>query len=417
MTRCLSRAAALAALLAAGLLRADERRFIPLFDADLRGGFSKLNRGPFSWAGIGTVLGLPAYKVTATGMLLPIYAFDGSVNDKTIEVAETGGVFFVQHQVHSGSLGWKQQLGEGLDAKLSFDGAYALNRETPSEKVGKGLYDYYDLGGRAVVTYKAAYDGRPMPLSGSLKVYQRYYPNFEGLAQKNRAELAATDPAAAALVGDLEKHPKDYLGVEVGASQAMTASFGRLSAGYTGALKKYSDSYLKSDQGLLLTTAKRLDFLHRLILGWGLGAPSGWSYGVQLDARFNQSNSTNYEVQQKFHPFIPHFNQFGSLQAAPWTEWAFGEGPLHPRLRLTEITMVRAYTDRFRQNDKGEYINGKQREFEYLLDVRVWYPFTKWLGATAGVTGGLDRSNNHFEQLARYNYETLVVTAGLTVSF
>jgi len=404
--------------LAAAGARADGSRFIPVFDMDLRGGFDKLNRGPFSGAAIGTVLALPAYKVSASGILLPIYAFDGSVNDKNVEVAETGGVLFVQHQVHAGSLGYKQGLGDAVDAKVSFDSAYALNRETPSETVGKGLYDYYDLGGRAVLTWKRSDADGPAPLTGSLKVYERTYPNFMSLAQKNKATLEQTDPAAAAAIGDKEQHPKDYLGVEAGVNQLVQLLGGRVQAGYTAAVKMYGDSYLRSDQGLLLGSDKRQDLLHRVVLGWSGGLPGGWSYGAQLDARFNQSNNTYYEVNQKLHPFTPHFNQFGSAQLGPWSEWALGggSGP-HPRIRITELSMIRWYTDRFKQDGQGMYVSGKQLEFEHILSVQAWFPLARRLGASVGVDGGIDRANNHFEQFIRYNYETLVMSAGLTLSF
>src|SRR6185503_4236263 len=179
-----------------------------------------------------------------------------------------------------------------------------------------------------------------------------------------------------------EKHPKDYLGVEVGASHPMYLGAWKLRAGYTAAYKAYSDSFLRTNQGAI-TPTKRADLLHRLELGGASGAPAGWTYGADLDGRFNASNSTVYDVNQPVRPYITHFNQFVSGQLAPWSAWALPFGAeLHPKVRVTGLSMVRWYTNRFRQNDRGEYQGAKQLELEYGLDVRGWYPFAKWISAT-----------------------------------
>lgn len=401
-------------------VRADGGRFIPIFDADIRGGITKLNRGPFTGAGIGTVIAMPAYKVSDSGMVMPIYLFDGSVYNRTVDIAETDSVLFVSRQTHTASLGYRQGLTDRIDSKLAAEGTYALNRETPSERIGKGLYDYFDLGGRGTVTWKLDQEGRPAPLNASLRVYERRYPNYESLASKNSAFLNAVNSDAAAEIGDKEKRPKDYLGFEAGANQGRwLGAAGRIRLGYTAALKLYHDSYVHTTQDQL-TGTKRTDLLQRVETGIALGDPSGFGYGADLDGRFNDSNSTHFEAakSQINHPYIPHFNQFGSAALSPWAGWTLPWGTeLHPRVRITGTTMALFYTDRNRQDAQGTYINGKERDFEYGLDVRGWYPIRKWLSATAGVTGLIDRSNNHYELFTKYSYEVMVASAGVSLSF
>ena len=390
-----------------------ETKVVTVLDADLRGGYTRIRHGQGTSGAVGSVFVLPAIQFTGQRSLLPIYTFNGFLYDRLVEES----ALFQVRQVHAGSLGFKQGLSESFSAKLSFEGTYALNQETRDEKLGNGLYDYYDLGGRGALTYGRVQHGHRAPLSASFKVYQRRYPNFESLAAENQKFLIQEDPAAAAALATKEKKPKDYLAYELGSDATwwLTPRM-RLNAGYSAALAFYEDRFLRTSQGEISDT-KRLDHIHQLNGRLLVVHSRSWQYGVGIRNLFFASNDSRYDADQPVTPFMPRFYQHYSVAMTPFVTWVLPfERELKPRVRMSAGVLGRFFSHRLAQEGDGVFKNNKQHEQEYSLGLTGWYPLTKEFSLATGVYGRVARSNTRFEQFIPYNYELLTITGGITLS-
>ncbi|MEK7475575.1 MAG: hypothetical protein AAB152_08065 [Candidatus Coatesbacteria bacterium] len=392
---------------------AAEKGFVPVLQADLRGAVAAVRHGKTTGGAVGSVLVLPAYRLASGDTILPIYIFDGSLYDKVVEEA----IFYQMKQVHALSLGYKHRFGAALSGKVAAEGAYAFTRESRNENFRKGLYNYRDVGGRAVVSLDRRDGDRPAPLSVSLRGYDRRYPNYASLAARGQALLEKTNPAAVTAIAGREKKPKDYQGAELSldAVQWLGEKI-RAQASYDVGARRYRDRYPRTDQGLI-SDRKRFDQMHRLSAGVAAGF-GDFVIGLDAGGLLNLSNDSIYDPAQVLHAFLPHYFQFWSVSVSPSILWALPVArALKPRVRLSVGGLVRGYPYRFRQDSGGAYLDGKQRDQEMSVDLRGWYPFVKWLSATAGMSVRVDRSNNKFEQFLKNNYELFVVNAGVTITY
>jgi hypothetical protein len=387
--------------------------FTPAIQADLRGAAAAVRHGKTTGGAVGSALVLPAWRLASGDTILPIYIFDGSIYDKVVEEA----VFYQMKQVHALSLGYKHRFGAAWSGKLAAEGDYAFTKESRNENFRKGLYNFRDLGGRAVLSLDRRDGDRPAPLSASLRGYDRRYPNYVSLAARGQALLEKTNPAAVTAIAGREKRPKDYQGAELGldAVQWLGEKI-RAQASYDVGARRYRDRFPRTDQGLI-SDRHRFDQMHRFSAGVAAGI-GDFVIGLDAASMLNLSNDSIYDPAQIVHAFLPHYFQFWSASVSPSVLWALPVArELKPRVRLSVGGLVRGYPYRFRQDAGGAYLDGKQQDQEMSVDLRGWYPFVKWLSATAGMSVRVDRSNNKFEQFLKNNYELFVANAGVTITY
>lgn len=389
-------------------------RFVPLADADIRGGYTTVRHGKGAWGLTGNVLLLPAYQLTDRGVIIPIYAFSGALADRVVEES----ILFTQRQIHMLSLGYKQGFADDFDFKLSSEATYALTQETKDEKMGRGLYDYRDFGGREVITWKHKRDGRDEPVQSSIKIYRRSYPFFLSLADENKQFLASVNPTASRTIGDKEKRPKDFLGTDFelsGVRWLARELRGKLE--YNLSLRSYEDRYLRNNQGAI-SDNKRLDTVHRMEAKFDWLGLRSFPMWTSLEGMFFGSSGNYYDPAQEKHGYIPRFYQFIMTTWRTRMTWdlPFGE-KLHPSVYAGTGIGLQSYTDRVVQDQYG--VNGDDTQLDqiYSLDLGGNYPIFKWLGVVAGVSGSVVRSNNKYEQYIKYSYELLTASLGVTLRY
>jgi len=388
--------------------------FMPIADVNLAGAYAT-ERGHRDSAGmVGNILVLPALRVSPTMTLLPIYTFDGSLYDQVIEE----DVLYLSRQVHALSLGARQNFGQGVSGRASVDAAYALTKESRSETIGNGLYDYYDVGGRTGWTIDRTEDGRQAPVSAGMRVYDRHYPEFGARAQANRDLLLRTDPAAAAALSDRELNPKDYLGYEwsLAGSHWFGASV-RTTLMYQGGLREYTDRYLRTDQGLITFTLRQ-DQTQRVLLG-GQVRGGALTYALDSEWIYNGSNQSIYDASQPVTGYIPHYYQYESAALTPSVAWRlpFGEEGLEPAARLGVTGLLRTYPYRLAQDSQGVYTLSRQHDRELDVALSGAYPLSKRFKLTLAVTERFAASNNHFERYIQYGYTLFTGAAGVSFTY
>jgi len=390
-------------------------RLIPIANADLRAGWTTVKNGKGARGLTGSAMALPAIQLPGKGgIILPIYAFSGSVSDRVVEES----ILFSSRQTHMLSLGYKNTITGNWEGKISGDGAWAITKETFSEKFGKGLYDYRDLGGRASVAWKPKREGKEEPVTLGFRYFKRAYPNFKSLASENQAFLMQVNPSAAAAIADKEKHPKDFSGMEIdaGAERWLIETL-KGSLGYTLALHPYADRYLRSDQGLI-TDKKRADAIHRVEtrFDWlGLEKTDIWT---SIDYLYFGSTGNNYDPSQPDYAYTPHFYQFSDLtwRVGGTYQLPFGES-LHPSVNTSLGAGLRNYSSRHAQDANGVNLKPKQSESTLSADLGVNWPINKWLGVVGGLGGEMVKSNNKFTRYLKYSYNLASVSLGLTAKY
>lgn len=395
---------------------ASARRFVPIVEADVRGALGKMSSDRWNGGVVGSVFALPAYRVADRTTLLPIYAFAGGMLNQPVEVEDV--LFLQMQQTHSLSLGVKQGLAGRLDGRLSVEGGWTITRETRGETFGHGLYDYRDFGGRGSVTWDPGLSGRRSPVAATVRLYERWYPNYGSLATEDAQNLITESPALLAELGGREQHPKDFHAVEPGASAAWwpTRSI-QARLGWSTAFRAYTDRYLRTDQGALSGT-RRADQLHRLTAGGTVRALPAVTTGLELTWIVNVSNQTVYNAGQPVHAYIPDFYDFSSMTLEPWVMWVVPvRRALKPRVRLGGFLLTRAFAGRLTQYPDGTYTDSRQHDAFWGADLAGWYPLNRWLSVAVGVNARVARSNNLSEQSIRYRYEGLACSLGVAISY
>jgi hypothetical protein len=388
-------------------------KLIPLGNADLRGGWTAVDDGKGALGLVGSAMLLPAVQLPGkAGIILPIYAFNGSLSDRVIEES----ILFETRQTHMVSLGYKKIISGDWDVKASADGSYALTQQTRDEKFGKGLYDYRDLGGRTSVTWSPKREGREEPVSLGFRYFRRAYPNYKSLALQSQNLLAAL-PSGGAGAADKEKNPKNYTGIELSASGERWLSEtlkGRLD--YTLGLQPYTDRYLRTDQGLV-SGKKRSDVINQGAgrVDWtGLETAVVWT---SLDLLHFGSNGSNYDPGQADYPFTRNFYQFYDLnwRSGVSVQLPFGES-LHPRVDCGVGLGMRRY-DRHAQDVAGQNLKPTQADNTLAANLGTNIPLNKVFGISAGLSWQKVTSNNKFERYVKYSYDLTAVSLGMTAKF
>jgi hypothetical protein len=428
-----------AALAVVAPARAAERGFVPVLDAAVGGGYFLQGADEVGMA-TGSVLALPAYRVSEKGTILPIYTFGGFVgfpvdwfaSDRSLTalntfqgepedpVAVTEEILVLSRQIHAGSLGYRHAVGERTFLRGAVDGAWALTTESKDESLGRGLYDYRDLGGRIGLSFERdSSPARRAPASVTVRVYRRTYPNFISIASANQARLLEINPAAAEDLAKRETHPKDYLGLEAALRGAeWIGDRLRVDAGYAASLRSYTDRYLRTDQGLL-ADEKRRDHLHRLDAAAAVQTGS-FVCGLAADGMLNVSNQSVYDAAQPVRGFVPRYFQFWQVSVSPsvlWTTPLEAGAGLAPKLQLALEGAYRAFPYRYAQDEHGAFTAAKQRDAEFTVQLRGWWPVSRRVSLTLGLAERVARSNQRNERSVRSRYEAFTASAGVAFSY
>ncbi len=382
--------------------------FVPIVDADIRGAFGRVRHGgPGHGGAVGSILVLPGWRITPGSILLPIYSFEGSLYNHVVEE----DILYLSRQVHAGSLGFKQALGP-VDGRISVDADYALTKESRGEKLGDGLYDYRDFGGRL------GFSWRDTGLGVGARMYRRMYVHFFSLLSSNSAQVQGLggDTAGA----NKGSRPKDYDGLEGNLSWSGKGIEAlRVKAGYSVGLRAYRDKYIwTTTRGI--SDTKRSDMLHRVTGGSALDL-GPVAVGVDLEGIVNLSNDMEKVSPQQDNPghdFLAHYYEFWSASFAPSAIWTLSFGhDLHPRVRLGLEVTTRNYPSRLAQHQDGQYADSLQHDAEYAADLGGMVPVRKWLQVTGNVEYRAVRSNTDYRQLLQPGYNLLTASLGVHFSY
>jgi|GEM_PF-1611359 len=374
---------------------AAEMQFYPLIDADLRAGYSSLKGGNSSWGGTGWLFAMPSLQFDDDNFLMLAYDVNMSQNENVIEEQ----TIFLKRIGNFFSLIGKHKFSKNWDVKINADGRYNLNLETKDETWGNGLYDYYDFGGGAGVSYTFLKDEREHPVSFSFKYYQRQYPNYKSLG----AETSTIDK---------EKKPKDFNGFNFLLKTKQELS-SRLEAdcSYNLLLKYFIDSYLRTDQGLI-SDEKRMDNVHYLDLNLTHLTGENIFLNGLLNLTYYGSNASIYDSD--YYQYVPAYYSYFSFAIAPGINMRFFK---KLNVGFNYSFLKRFYTERPVRDTQGNYGTEKQNDTEHTVQLNYAYTIFESFSVSGGFSYLIARSNQKYEPVVEYSYDIFSMSLGVSFKY
>lgn len=333
---------------------------------------------------------------------------------KQVNELAGGGTLFQQSLDNSLGVKWIRRYEGGWSLKPRLAVKSQLFRETKDEKWGKGLYDLarYEAG---LTLERKTRLGLSVPwiYQVSWDVFYTRYTRFKTLASQYGKELAAPNPGSRTL--DTVTNQLSY------DSEFDLPGFMRADLFAALSLVSYQDQKVINSQGEYLA-AMRSDTYQVLNLGLSkrfsdLGLFGGvrpvLGAGLGLSNLF--SNQNHLDTDPARLKYIRGYYDYSDLRLSPSAQFTFIESGLFARLSY-EFSM-RRYAERLAQKGTGAYTSGRLAQYSGNFSAEASYPVVKGLDVKLQGSWATSRSNNRYEQVYRYNYESSMYFAGLEWRF
>jgi hypothetical protein len=333
---------------------------------------------------------------------------------KQVNELSGGGTLFQQSLDDSLGFKWIKRYEDGYSLKPRVGVKSELFRETKDEKWGDGLYDFWRYEGGLTLEHKTRWGlSTPWIWQLSWDAYYTRYTRFKSLASQYGQELSAPNPGTRVLDSytnqlsyDSEFDLPGFLKADLFASlslisypdQKVINSDGKYLA------SKRSDSYGALNFGL----SKRYNDFSLL----GRVRPV---LGVDLGLASLISNQNHLDTDPAHLKYVESFYDYTEARLAPSAQFTFiGSGLV---LRTTYEFAARGYSGRLAQKKDGAYTGSKLTQYSSSVNLEAGYPLYKSLDAKLQGSWSSSSSNNRYEQVYRYNYNSATYFAGVEWRF
>ncbi len=333
---------------------------------------------------------------------------------KQVNELSGGGTLFQQSLDTSLGGVWIKRYEGGYSLKPRVGVKNELFRETKDEKWGEGLYDFTRYEGGLTLEHKTRWGlSTPWIWQLSWDAYYTRYTRFKSLASQYGQELAAPDPGERVLDSlthqlsyDTELDLPGFMKADLLASVALAGYPDQKVINSEGRYlsSKRSDSYMALNLGL----SKRYNDIEKL----GRVRPV---LGVSVGLANLISNQNHLDTDPKHLKFIRSFYDYSEVRAAPNAQFTFLSCGLVTR--LTYEFAVRNYSERLAQQSDGTYTSSALAQYSQNFSFEASYPLYRTLDAKLQGSWSASRSNNRYEQVYRYNYNSSTYFAGLEWRF
>lgn len=328
---------------------------------------------------------------------------------KQVNELSGGGTLFQQSMDHSLGAKFIRRYEGGWSLKPRAGVKLQLFRETKDEDWGDGLYDFTRYEGGLTLEHKTRW-GLSVPWTWQLSwdAYYTRYARFKTLASQFGQELAAPNPGTRTLDTltnqfsySTEMDLPNFIRADFFASLSMISyldqkvinSEGRYLPG------KRSDYYQSVNAGL----SKRygdIDVLGRVrpVLGLGVGAAGMFS---------NQNHLDTDPARLKY---IRGYYDYAEYRVTPSAQLTFiGTGLV---TRMSYEFAARNYSARLAQRGDGSYTAKKLTQRSGSFTAELVYPLFETVDIKAQGSWASSGSNNDYEQVYRYSYDSSMYFVG-----
>lgn len=330
------------------------------------------------------------------------------------------------NELAGGGTLFQQSLDNSLGFKLirRYEGGYSfkprvgvknqLFRETKDENWGEGLYDFtrYEAG---VTLERKTRLGLSTPWTWQLSwdAYYTRYTRFKSLASQYGAEMAAPNPGSRVL--DTLTNQVSY------AAEMDLPNFKKADFLFSLSMIDYQDQKVINSEGRYLSS-KRSDYYQSANLGlskryndlqWLGGIRPVFSAGLGLANLI--SNQNHMDTDPAHLKYIKGYYDYTEVRLAPGAQFiSIATGLI---TRLSYEFAVRSYSERLAQKGDGSYTSKNLAQYSSSFTAELAYPVARSLDAKVQGTWAASRSNNRYEQVYRYNYDSSSYFAGMEWRF
>ena len=333
---------------------------------------------------------------------------------KQVNELAGGGTLFQQSLDNSLGFKWIKRYEGGYSLKPRAGIKNQLFRETKDEKWGKGLYDFNRYEGGLTLERKTRLGlSTPWIYQLSWDVYYTRYARFKTLASQYGQEIAAPNPGSRTLDTitnqfsyDSEFDLPGFLKADVFVALSMIGYQDQKVINSEGRYlsSKRSDSY----QALNLALSKRYNDID--ILG-GVRPVMGLSFGVSNLF----SNQNHLDTDPAHLKYIRGYYDYWEARMGPSAQFTcVGTGFV---TRLSYEFAMRSYGNRLSQKGDGSYTSSRLGQYSGSFTAEAVYPVYRSIDVKLQGNWATSRSNNRYEQVYRYNYESAMYFAGLEWRF
>ena len=333
---------------------------------------------------------------------------------KQVNELAGGGTLFQQSLDNSLGFKWIRRYEGGYSFKPRVGIKNQLFRETKDEKWGKGLYDFtrYEAG---LTLERKTRLGLSIPwlYQFSWDAYYTRYTRFKTLASQYGQELAAPNPGSRTLDTVTNQFSFDngfdlpnFVHVDVFAAVSMIS---------------YQDQKVINSEGNYLSST-RSDSYQALNLGVSkryndLGLLGGVRpvLGVRLGLANNFSNQSHLDTDPAHLRFTRYYYDYWEERLSPSAQFTFIESGFITRLGYEFA--IRRYAGRLAQKADGTYGKDKLSQYSGSFTAEAVYPLFRHMDIKLQGNWATSSSNNHYEQVYRYNYYSSMYFAGLEWRF
>jgi hypothetical protein len=399
--------AALSLLILLTAAAAGAGEFVPVTMAQFGTGQYFFDGKQSALGGNAAIQFVPAYKFSEKLAVLPSIESNYRGTRSAEELA--GGSTLFQDTWES-ALGLKAVMtpSDRWTYRGRLSGRMKLFRETTDEKWTDGLYDYQSasVGAEAERKWSSKFS-----LAGGYDFSYLRFPNYKSLESSQTGDLARE------LAGDNVLDSTIHM-LSMRAHATLPARFSADLAAYL-APRLYTDQRVVTLSGLFKDT-KRVDTTSGFNLSLGRPFRGPWSSMLSGELMYGylgmNSNQNHYDA--KFTAFIPNFYDYAQQSVGAQLSAGFGQTGAGPMtVDLGTSYSHRNYTSRPIQGEDGAYLSEHLHVIETSVTAGFTYPLTRSLRARVTSSLGRSRSNNHFEELYRYNYSNANYQFGFTYEY
>ena len=333
---------------------------------------------------------------------------------KQVNELAGGGTLFQQTLDDSLGVKWIKRYEGGFALKPRVGMKNQLFRETKDEKWGQGLYDFWRYEAGLTLERKTRLGlSTPWLYQLSWDVYYTRYTRFTTLASQYGAELSAPDPGSRTL--DTITNQFSY------SSELDLPGFMKAHLFYALSVIDYQDQRVINSAGEYLSS-NRADYYQALNLGLSkryndMGALGGIRpvIGIDLGLADLISNQNHLDTDPQHLRFIRAYYDYWEARLAPSAQFTFL--PTGLIMRFGYEFAVRRYPERLVQDGDGAYKSGRLVQYSNSASLEAAYPLARSLDLKIQGNWAASRSNNRYEQVYRYNYESSMYFAGMEWRF
>jgi hypothetical protein len=372
-------------------------------DGQLMGGQNYFDGSESSFGGVASLLVSPYMKFDERWSLVPLYKGDYRGTKQVTDLVG-GGTLFQDSQNHLFSFKGIRSLPKGWKVKLASGYGFELLRETKDEDWGKGLYD----NRRVFVGTEGEWSwAQNRYVRMAYDHYRLTFPNYQSLesGQVNNGlgrELSQPDV--------LNNHNHAFtLGTRLGLP---SNGYADLAASYT--LRTYPDQHIVDGSGALVSET-RDDSIQTL------SAEATLPLSKRLYSSLGYAWSHLYSDQNNYDagPLVFTPNYYASITHSLASRWTLLMGDTQDpwTLNLNGSIARQSYSDRRVQDATGIYGADTTRVDSAYIGLGASYPIAKGFRLAASAYWGWQDSNNTYNAVYQYHYNTQTYLMGFTYEY